>query len=352
MSVEVDTARPVLVTGAAGYVAGWIVRRLLEDGATVHATLRDPGDAGRRGPLERAAEGLPGRLRIFRADLLTEGAYAEAMAGCGTVLHTASPFRASVRDPQRDLVDPALLGTRNVLSEAARTQSVRRVVVTSSCAALYTDAAECAKAPGGRLTEAIWNETATLSYQPYFFSKTLAEREAWRIAGSQDRWSLVTVNPSLILGPAIGGRPTSESFSIMRRIGRGDFRTGMARLGIGVVDVRDVAEAHLAAAFLPGAEGRHIVSGHDTDLWEVSRTLLPRFGAYPLPRRAAPKWLVWAAAPLAGLSRRYVARNVGHPFRADNARSRQALGIRYRPLRETVEEMFGWMIAEGWFARS
>lgn len=349
----IDTSAPVLVTGATGYVAGWIVKELLAAGATVHAAVRDPSDAGKTAPLKAMAREAPGEIRVFRADLLENGSYAEAMQGCRLVFHTASPFTTSVNDPQKELIDPAVNGTRNVLEEANRTESVRRVVLTSSCAAIYTDAVECARAPGGRLTEDVWNTTASLDYQPYSYSKLLAEHEAWRIAGEQDRWRLVVLNPSLVLGPAVHGLPTSESFNIVRMLGNGAMKSGAPRLGLGVVDVRDLAHAHLAAGALPDAEGRHIVSGHDTDLLEVAQAIHGTFAPdYPVPARALPKWLVWLLGPTQGISRRFVARNVNVPWRADNTKSKRALGATYRPLKETAQEMFAQMIEAGAFRKT
>jgi nucleoside-diphosphate-sugar epimerase len=275
---EIDTSAPVLVTGATGFVAGWLVKGLLEAGATVHAAVRDPANAGKRAHLDALAQTSPGTIEYFKADLLSAGSYAAAMDGASVVFHTASPFTLRVKDPQKELIDPALAGTRNVLEEATRTRSVQRVVVTSSVAAIYTDAAECAEAPNGILTEDVWNTTASLDYQPYSYSKTLAERAAWTIAEAQSNWDLVTVNPSLVMGPAIGGRPTSESFAIMRAAGEGDFRHGAPRIAMGFVDVRDVARAHLAAAYTPGARGRHIVSGHNGSLFDAVQ--LPAFRSW------------------------------------------------------------------------
>lgn len=338
---DIDISRPILVTGATGYVAGWIVKALLEAGATVHAAVRDPGDADKLQHLDRLAARAPGRIRYFRADLMAPGSFAEAMAGCAVVLHAASPFTLAVTDPQKELVQPAVEGTRNVLQQANATDSVTRVVLTSSCAAIYTDAAECAAAPGGRLTEAVWNKTASLDYQPYSYSKTLAEQEAWQIADAQSRWRLVVVNPCLVMGPSIGGAPGSESFALIRRVVRGDMKHGAPRMGTGIVDVRDVAQAHVAAAFKPEARGRHIVCGHQTDLLTAVQTLAPRFGArHPIPKRALPKWLVWLIGPAVGLERRFVARNVDVPWRADNSKGIRELGLGYRPLRETMEDMF------------
>ena len=81
-------------------------------------------------------------MAYFKADLRDEGSYAEAMAGCQVVFHTASPFKLDVADPQEELVAPAQAGTRNVLEEVNRTPSVKRVVLTSSCAAIYGDNAD------------------------------------------------------------------------------------------------------------------------------------------------------------------------------------------------------------------
>lgn len=350
---SVDTSAPVLVTGATGYVAGWIVRDLLAAGAVVHAPVRDPDDPDKVRHLVDLARDLPGDIRFFKADLLEDGSYAQAMQGCAIVFHTASPFTVNVKDPQAQLIGPAVDGTRNVLEEASRCASVRRVVLTSSCAAMYTDAADCAAAPGGRLTEAVWNETASLDYQPYSLSKTLAERAAWDIAGRQADWELVVVNPSLVIGPAISAAPTSESFNIVRKLGNGTMKAGAPRVGFGVIDVRDLAQAHLAAAFNPGVAGRHIVSAHDTNLLELGLALGPTYGdRFPLPCRALPKWLVWAVAPAVGLTRRFVARNVDVPWKADSSKARRDLGLTCRPLRESMEDMFQQMIDAGQFGKA
>ncbi len=344
----IRTNAPIMVTGATGYVAGWLVKALLDAGATVHAPVRSPENPAKIGHLQELADASPGSIRFFKADLLEVGSYAEAMKGCELVFHTASPFFTDVKDPQKELIDPAVNGTRNVLEEANRVESVRRVVVTSSCAAIYTDAVDCEKAPGGRLTEAVWNESASLDYQPYSLSKTLAEKEAWKIAEQQSRWKLVVVNPSLVLGPLVGGKPTSESFQIMKQLGDGTLKMGAPRASFGVVDVRDLARAHVEAGFREDAEGRHIVSAHDTNLLEVGQSLLSRYGSeYPLPKRALPKWLVWLVAPASGLSRRFVSRNVNIPWRSDNSKGIKQLGLSYRPLQESAEDMFEQMVSLG-----
>jgi len=349
--MSVSTNAPVLVTGATGYVAGWLVKELLEAGVTVHAAVRDPDAADKLAHLTAVAETAPGSIRFFKTNLLRPGSYEDAMRGCSVVFHTASPFTVTVKDPQKELIDPAVMGTRSVLETAATTSSVRRVVVTSSCAAIYTDAIDCEKAPGGVLTEDIWNTTASRAYQPYSYSKTLAEREAWKIAGRQNRFKLVTVNPSLVIGPALAKKPTSESFNIVRQMGDGTMRQGAPKLGIGVVDVRDLAQAHVAAGFGEHAEGRHIVSGHNTNLLELGKALIEKYGdRYPVPRKSLPKWAVWLAGPIvSGIPRKFVTNNVDVKWRADNSKSKRVLGVTYRPIRDSMEDMFQQMIDAGAF---
>lgn len=351
---EIDTSAPVLVTGATGYVAGWLVKALLDGGATVHAAVRDPDNAEKLAHLTNLAANAPGEIKFFKADLLDEGSFAEAMAGCKVVFHTASPFTSKITDPQKDLVDPALNGTRNVLEEANRQVSVERVVVTSSCAAIYGDNADVAKAPGGVLTEDVWNTTSSLEHQAYSYSKTVAERAAWEIADAQQRWRLVAVNPSFVVGPALQPRPTSESFTLMKSFGDGTFKAGVPRIGMGTVDVRDLADAHLRAGFLPDAQGRHIISNEEPDLLEMAALLREKYGKdYPLPKAATPKWLAWLVGPMLNpmTTRKFITRNVDIEWRADNSKGVQQLGMTYRPLKQTLEDMFAFMVEAGFFKR-
>ena len=347
---DLDSSNPVLVTGATGYVAGWLVERLLDRGFAVRAAVRDPSNPEKLRYLNQLAEKSPGHLEYFKSDLLNEGSYAEAMLGCELVFHTASPFTLDVDNPQKDLIEPALKGTRNVLEQANRTPSVQRVVVTSSCAAIYGDNADLKSTGRERFTEEDWNSTSSPTHQPYSYSKTVAEREAWKIAKAQNRWDLVTINPSLVLGPGINPFATSESFRLIKALADGTMKSGVPNFGIGVVDVRDVAEAHLRAGTTPAANGRYIVSAHDTDFPAMASILRDRFGdSFPFPRKTLPKWLVWLVGPVLdkSLSRKTVSRNVDHPFRADNSKSIRDLGLSYRPLETSLTEMFQQMIDHG-----
>ena len=347
---QIDKHKTVMTTGATGYVAGWIVKRLLDEGLTVHAPVRDPENAEKLQYLNKVAENAPGTIKFYKADLLDDGSYAEAMAGCGIVFHTASPFKMHVVDPQKELVDPAQLGTRNILDEVDRTLSVERVVLTSSCAAIYGDNADLKKTPNGIFTEDIWNTSSSLEHQPYSYSKTLAEKEAWKINEKQTRWDLVTINPTLVIGPGINPHATSESFKLVKQFGDGSLKAGAPHLEFGVVDVRDLAEAHFKAAFTPEAKGRYIISGHNTDFPSLAETLIDKFGNdYPIPRKVMPKWLVWLVAPMVNkaMTRKIISLNINQPWIGDNSKGVRELDMRYRPMNESMIDFFQQMIDSG-----
>ena len=348
---QIDKTKPVMVTGANGYVASWLVKKLLDNGITVHAAVRDPSNEEKIKHLKELAAASNGDIKFFKGDLLDQGSYKVAMEGCELVYHTASPFTTDVKDPQKELIDPAVKGTENVLTSANEVESVKRVVVTSSCAAIYTDAIDTVNAPGGKLTESMWNTSSSLEYQPYSYSKTLAERKAWEIEKAQKRWDLITINMSLVLGPALNVQnATSESVNILKMLGGGEMKMGAPKLGVGLVDVRDVAEAHYLSGYTPSANGRYITSAHNTNFLEMGTVLLPKYGDnFPLPKKALPKWLLMLVGPMVNklFTRRFIRNNVNVAWNADNSKIKKELGISFRPMKETMEDSFQVLIDEG-----
>jgi dihydroflavonol-4-reductase len=347
---QTDKSKPLLVTGATGYVAGWLVKKLLDEGFTVHAAVRNPGKKEKIMHLEELAKKSKGEIKFFKSDLMKNGSYAKAMEGCEVVFHTASPFKLEVKDPQKDLVDPAVMGTRNVLEQANKTESVKRIVLTSSCAAIYTDCTDLEETKNGIFTEVDWNKHASLKYQPYSYSKTLAEQEAWKISKEQSRWDLVVVNPSMVLGPALNfQQATSESISLFKQMGDGTLKAGVPNLGMGVVDVRDLADVHFNAGFLPEASGRNIASGHNSSMLEMAQVLHGVYGKeYKIPNKPMPKWLLMLLGPMVNktLTKQYIRNNVNKPWKADNSKSVKTLKANYRPLKETLVDGFQQMIDE------
>lgn len=345
--MNLDKSSPVLVTGATGYVAGWIVKYLLEKGLTVHAAVRDPENKEKLKYLDSVSRGLSGTLKYFKADLLEDGTYKEAMEGCSVVFHTASPFSLDIKDPQSELIDPAKQGTQNVLNQANKTASVKRVVLTSSVAAMYGDNKDLTELENETLTEKCWNGSSSLDHNPYAYSKTLAEKEAWEIYKKQNSWDLTVINPSLVMGPGVSPFGSSESYKIIKQLGDGTMKGGLPKWGLGAVDVRDVAHAHLAAAFNEKASGRYIVSGHNTSFMGLADALRVKFGKhYPIPSKFLPTFLVWLLGPLANkaMTRKSISRNAGFGWKADNSKSIKELGVKYRPLEETMTDFFEQLI--------
>lgn len=344
-----------MVTGANGYVGSWIVKKLLDEGITVHAAVRNPDNQDKVGHLKDIAQQTGGNLKLFKADLLTPDSYKEAMNGCDVVFHAASPFKLSVSDPQKELVDPAKLGTRNVLETVNKVHSVKRVVLTSSCAAIYGDAIDCKNAPNGELTEDIWNTTSSLSHGAYSYSKTLAEKEAWSIADKQNRWDLVTINPSFVLGPPLSTKNTaSESFNFLNQLGDGTFKGGVPNIGMGMVDVRDVAEAQYRAAYTPSAKGRYITSANNGSFLTYAKALLPKYGKdFPIPKKGLPKAIVWLIGPILdkSVTRKFVSKNVNVPWKANNSKIKKELGMSFKPMKQTMEDAFGALVEANVFKK-
>ncbi len=340
---------PALVTGGNGYVASWLVKRLLDRGFDVHATVRDPRDPAKTAHLEAIARISPGTLTLFRADLLDPDGFDQAMAGCGLVFHTASPLIVrAVDDPVRDLVEPATRGTQSVLEAANRTASVRRIVLTSSIVAVYGDAADLEDVAEDRFDESHWNATSSENHQPYSYSKTLAERLAWKMAGDQYRWDLVAVNPGLVLGPGLSPHTKAEGVLMMRDLGSGYYTFGAPELEFAIVDVRDVADAHLRAGLAPEATGRHILVSETLNLIEIATVLRRRFGDdFPFPRGTVSSFAALMLAPRRGIPLAVARRNLGFPLRFDNSRARTALGLTFRPAAESVVEHFQQLLDDG-----
>ncbi len=337
----------VMVTGASGYLASWIVKMLLEEGHTVHGTVRDASQKDKTAHLDALNREHGGRLKLFEADLLKEGSSKQAMEGCGVVIHTASPFFIqNVKSSEKELIKPALEGTRNVLQSVNVTPEVQKVVLTSSMVAIYGDSRDIKKTEKGYFTEEHWNETSSASNQPYPYSKTLAEREAWKIHDSQDRWALAVINPGFILGPSVSERLDGASVSFMKQLGDGTFKQGVPEYFFGVVDVRDVSRAHVLAAFNPDASGRYITCNTVMSMPDMAKIIRDNYPEYPVPKSRVPKPMFWLLAPLFGIKRREVAKNVGIPINFDNVRSRE-IGLTYRPVDETLIEHFKQMVENG-----
>nr|KAJ0209965.1 hypothetical protein LSAT_V11C400169050 [Lactuca sativa] len=239
----IGEGKVVCVTGASGFIASWLVKLLLQRGYTVHATVRSLDDPKKTKHL-LDFDGAMERLSLFEASLLEEGSFESAVNGCQCVFHTASPIMFPVSGQQAQLLEPAVKGTLNVLKSSAKVPSLKRVVLTSSIAAVLFGA----KPPE---FGALW----------YPLSKTLAENAAVEFAKNKGL-ELVVINPGFVIGPIL--QPTlnisSEGF-------------------IGLIET-DVANAHILAFENPQANGRYIMAAdvyHSSDIMKIINQNYPAF---------------------------------------------------------------------------
>jgi len=269
----------VAVTGASGFIAGELVHQLLEKGYTVRGTVRN---------IERAKslqEVFP-KLQLYEADLLKLGSYDECFKGAEIVFHTASPFLATFDDAQKDLIDPALEGTKNVLSSIEKNlDTIKKVVVTSSGAAVMQQILPEDK-DSKVWSEEDWNTTSTIADSPYRLSKYLAEKAAWDWwKGKEDKLKLCTVNPCFILGTPRNSRSDGVSISTLIKMLNGTMKqTGCPNSAFGIVDVRNVAQAHIACVEKENANGRYLLSSvYGVPQLQFVPHLKKHFPQYPLP---------------------------------------------------------------------
>ncbi|CAN9138865.1 unnamed protein product [Alternaria alternata] len=333
-----------LVTGGTGFIALYVVKTLLEHGHHVHTTVRSLVNEKKCKPLLDLQTRYPDKLTLSEADLLSDWSFFQAMQGCDTVYHIASPFLVpqQIKDGMKDCVEPALNGTRNVLAFINDTDSVKRVVLTSSIVAMYGDSIDVHKLDNKTLSEEHWNTTSTATNNPYNFSKVGAEREAWKIYEAQNRWELVVINLGFIVGPSLSSESVSGSLFMLEAMYRGGNKMGVVELYFSVVDVRDVAQAHVVVGEDTPIEGRFIVaSDRSSSLLDMANAVRPVHKTPGvLPTRNFPNLMIHAAGPFMGLPMRWISKNVGIAFKVDNSRRVKELKIKYRPLGNTIADHY------------
>lgn len=304
----------VCVTGASGYIASWIVKLLLSRGYTVKASVRDPNDPKKTEHL-RALNGAQERLQLFKANLLEEGSFDSIVEGCEGVFHTASPFYHDVKDPQVELLDPAVKGTLNVLGSCAKHPSIRRVVLTSSVAAVAYNGKP--RTPDVVVDET-WFSDPNLCRESkvwYVLSKTLAEDAAWKFAKEKDM-DMVAINPAMVIGPLLQPTLNTSAAAILSLIkGAQTFPNA----SFGWINVKDVANAHIQAFELSSASGRYCLVERVAHYSEVVKILHQLYPDLQLPEKCAD-------------DKPYV------PIYQVSKEKAKSLGVEFIPLEASVKE--------------
>jgi len=314
----------VLVTGGSGFVGAHCILKLLDAGYRVRTTVRAlEREPDVRAMLRTGGAEPGGALSFVAADLLSDTGWPEALSGCDFALHVASPFPASAPKHEDELIVPAREGALRVL-RAARAAGVKRVVLTSSFAALGYG-----RPPTDRpFTEESWTDLGGVPVSAYVKSKTMAERAAWDyVAREGGALELSVVNPVGVFGPALGP-DYSTSIQIVQRLMDGSI-PGLARVTFGVVDVRDVADLHVRAMTHPAAKGERFlaVAGNFVTLQDVARLLRERMGdaARRVPTRVLPDWLLKLAS-LVDPTVAQVVPELGKRKNATNEKAKRVLG--------------------------
>jgi nucleoside-diphosphate-sugar epimerase len=324
----------VLVTGGSGFIGSHTIVQLLGLGHRVHTTVRNLQREGEvRAMLRQGGAEADGRLTFFNADLEHDAGWPEAIAGCDFVLHVASPFPSQVPKHEDELIVPAREGALRVL-RAARAAGVRRVVLTSSFAAIGYGQ----KITGQPFDETHWTNPDAPDVMPYVKSKTLAERAAWDfMAREGGTLELSVVNPVAVFGPVLGP-DYSTSILLLHRLLTGAV-PGCPRIWFGVVDVRDVADLHIRAMNSPAAKGERFlaVAGDFMSILEIAKVLKARMGpaAGKVPTRQLPNWLLRVAA-LRDPAVKQLIPELGKIKNGTNEKSRRLLGWVPRSNEESV----------------
>ena len=272
----------VFLTGASGFIAKHILRELFEKGYEVRASVRSEA---RKSELEQLFPDA--KIEFAFLDLSKDDGWAEAMEGCDVLMHTASPFPLSEPKDPDELIRPAVDGTLRAMN-AAKAAGIKRVILTSSCAAIYKDASKPKDAPSD---ERNWTSPEDPSVGAYEASKTLAEKAAWDFVAENPDIALTTINPGAVFGPSMDARYGS-SLELVEQLMGGKVPVAPP-MSLVVVDVRDVAMMHVAAIDMESAKGERFAGvSKAMPFVDMGRVLKAWDSSLKAPTREMPQWMV------------------------------------------------------------
>eukprot|EP01022_Parablepharisma_sp_SALTPOND_P029063 TRINITY_DN72459_c0_g1_i1.p1 TRINITY_DN72459_c0_g1~~TRINITY_DN72459_c0_g1_i1.p1 ORF type:complete len:378 (+),score=44.36 TRINITY_DN72459_c0_g1_i1:72-1136(+) len=324
----------VLVTGVNGFLGSYVAKLLLEKGHFVRGSVRDTSNAAKVAVLKELP--FPERLEVVQANLLNPSELENAVKGCDYVMHVAAPV--TLEGDESTVVNPAVEGTKAIM-EASIKHGVKAVVMTSSLAAVI-------KFEGSEetLTEDSWPNLEN-SPPMYVKAKTLSEKAAWDIYNNMSKGTrprLVVINPGLILGPTLIKTPF-HSGDYVKNMLNGTMKM-IPQLYYAIVDVRDVALAHIKAMDTPEADGKRYICFSGQYLWieELAKILKDEFGkyGYDIPTE------VQKECPVKDKSH-FLYLRWNKKFKLSNERIRKDLGIEFKGAKKAVIDMANSMIKQG-----
>ncbi|KAL1188321.1 Anthocyanidin reductase [Cardamine amara subsp. amara] len=278
-------SKKACVIGGTGNLASILIKHLLLNGYKVNTTVRDPENENKMAHLRPLQE--LGDLKIFKADLTHEESFDSSFSGCEYIFHVATPINFASEDPEKDMIKPAIQGVINVLKSCLKSKSIKRVIYTSSAAAVSINNLS---GPGLVLNEENWSDIEFLTKEKpfnwgYLISKLLAEKTALEFA-EENKIDLVTVIPVLIAGNSLFSHPPSSlSLSMSLITGKEMLLNGLKEMqklsgSISIVHVEDLARAHMFLAEKETASGRYICCAYNTSVPELASFLGHRYPKY------------------------------------------------------------------------
>ena len=339
--------RVVAVTGANGYVGSHVVQVLLDRGYSVRAGARKPHNAERIGHLEKMGGRYPGQLEILSTDVLEPDEVRTLIQGCSDLIHTAATVMIRASDPQSKIVNPSLIGTQNVISALKETLSVKTVVHTSSTAAIRPMRWK----NGTTLTTDTWADDATIENNPYGLAKVLAEREIrkWHQEyGISEGRILRTIHPCMVFGPPLSKYHLRGSLTILMMLARRSI-PAIIPMNLNIVDVRDVAEAHVRALDMGENGGRYLVTSGSMWMKDVVKELRTSYPDHRWPRLPIPYPLALIAAAFhpAG-SINWARTHLGTVLNWDSSPAETDLGMEWQAPKKSVLDTFRPIFDSKW----
>lgn len=334
----------ILVTGGSGYIASFIIAKALDLGFAVNTTVRNLSRENEvRARLGKLSNKLD-KITFFAADLNVDDGWAQAASGCEFVVHTASPFPEKNPKNADELIGPARDGAVRVL-KAAYEAGVKRVVLTSSMAAISYGVD---KDDTKERNESDWTniDHDDAKHSAYILSKTIAERAAWDFVKDKPL-ELTTICPCAVLGPVLGS-DFSTSIEIVKRLMQGAM-PGLPRIGFQLVDVRDVADLHLAAMVSPKAAGERFIAANGF-YWfaQIAQSLHDDLGnaARKVPTKTIPDFILKFAANF-DPTIKSVLNEIGMVRNISNQKSKDLLNWQPRDAKISIRDTAHSLIREG-----
>lgn len=347
----------VLVSGVTGFVGSHVAQQLLLHGYQVRGTVRSTSDEAKMTKLrQQITEGLPSEgvpeLEFCEADLLKEETWAPAIAGCQYVCHVASPFPLDIPSDPDVIIKPAVDGTLAILKASSVDGNVKRVVLTSSLAAVH----DVKTFDGKQDPDKVYNEDDWVDpekVEPYSRSKILAEKAAHKFIEElpqeegKRKLELVVINPSYVLGPIITDNISSSVAGIKRLLDKST--PGIPKFHMPICDVRDVALAHVKALDNPEHVGkRYMIVTECKWMKDIACIIKKEFKPYGyfVPTIPVPSVLVWMGS-FVDRSTAMIVSRLDKEFKLDNKRMVEDLKITPTDVEKTVLDTCHSLIERG-----